>query len=204
MVEDPIPEYQMTISDPETLRVIADSLRLQILKQLKQPNTVKEVGEALDISPTKLYYHFSQLEKHGIIRVVDTRIVSGIVEKHYQVSARRYKVDDKLLSTPEEAAEHIDELLVAIFDDTKTEIRRSVELGLMALGEEAPCEEGIILQALMHPSKEQLADFCSRLQPLMEECEAWSESAPDVSRQPYGLIMAFYPITQIDNKGSLD
>jgi DNA-binding transcriptional ArsR family regulator len=79
MTEYTIPNFEMTITDPETLKVIADSLRLQILRQLKQPKTVKEVGLSLEISPTKLYYHFSQLEKHELIRVVDTRLVSGIV-----------------------------------------------------------------------------------------------------------------------------
>ena len=200
MTEDAVPDFQMTITDPETLKVIADSLRLQILKQLKQPKTVKEVGDSLEIAPTKLYYHFSQLEKHALIRVVDTKLVSGIVEKHYQVSARRFKVDDQLLSSPEDAADHIEGLMGAIFDDAKIEIMKSVESGLMVIGKEAPCEEGAILQALMHPTEQQLTDFCDRLRPILEECESWSDSAPDESQQPYGLILAFYPITQIEKE----
>ena len=74
----------------------------------------------------------------------------------------------------------------------------------MALGKEAPCEEGTILQALMYPTERQLADFCDRLQPIVEECETWSESAPDESQQPYGLIVAFYPIAQRDKDGIHD
>lgn len=204
MTDYTIPNFEMTITDPETLKVIADSLRLQILKQLRQPKTVKEVGDSLEISPTKLYYHFSLLEKHDLIRVVSTRLVSGIVEKHYQVAARRYKVDDQLLSTPEDAAEHIDELLGAIFDDAKNEIRKSVELGLMPLGKETPCEKGIIAQAIMYPTEQQLSDFCNHLQPILEKCEGWSDTEPDESQQPFGLILAFYPIARPEKEDIRD
>ncbi len=200
MTEYTIPNFEMTITDPETLKVIADSLRLQILRQLKQQKTVKEVGFSLEISPTKLYYHFSQLEKHELIRVVDTKLVSGIVEKHYQVTARRYKVDDQLLSTPEDAAEHIDGLLGAIFDNSKNEIRESVELGLMPMANDTPCEEGAIVQAIMYPTEQQLTDFCERLRPILEECEGWSETEPDESQQPFGLVLAFYPIARPDKE----
>jgi DNA-binding transcriptional ArsR family regulator len=204
MTEYTIPNFEMTITDPETLKVIADSLRLQILKQLKQPKTVKEVGDSLEIPPTKLYYHFSQLEKHKLIRVVSTKLVSGIVEKHYQVTARRYKVDDQLLSPPEDAAEHIEGLLGAIFDDTKNEIRKSVELGLMPLGIDTPCEKGTIVRAVMYPTGQQLTDFCNRLRPILEECEGWSESEPDESQQAFGLVLAFYPIARPDKEDIRD
>lgn len=199
MNEYTIPNLQITISDPETLKVIADSLRLQILKQLKEPKTVKDVGAALETAPAKLYYHFSLLEKHELIRVVDTRLVSGIVEKHYQVTARRYKVDDQLLAAPEDAAEHLEGLLDAIFDNAKSEIKKSVGLGLMPLGKDVPCKEGAMVQAMLYPSEEELADFCNRLQPLIDECESWDDSEIDDSRQPFGLFMAFYPVAQ-ENK----
>jgi DNA-binding transcriptional ArsR family regulator len=202
MSEYPIPDAEITITNPETLKVIADSLRLQILKQLKQPATVKEVGDNLDIVPTKLYYHFSQLEKHGLIRVVETNIVSGIVEKQYQVTARRYRVDDQLLATPEDAAEHIDSLLGAVFDNAKIEIKKSVDAGLMVLGKDIPCEQGTLVQTGIFPNEQQLADFCTRLEALLEECEEWSEAEPDKSKQPYGLLLAFYPIVRTEKANS--
>jgi DNA-binding transcriptional ArsR family regulator len=192
----PIPNAEITISEPETLKVIADSLRLQILKQLKQPATVKQVGEALDLAPSNLYYHFSQLEKHKFIQVVDTRLVSGIVEKHYQVAARRFKVDDTLLATPVDAAQHIDGLLAAIFDNAKLEIKKSVEAGIMPLGKETPCREGVLIQTTILPSQSQLDEFCSRLQPIIDDCDTLSDVEDGGSGQPYGFFLAFYPLTQ--------
>ncbi len=130
--------------------------------------------------------------------------MSGIVEKHYQVTARRFRVDDQLLSTPEDAAEHIEGLLGAIFDDAKNEIKKSVELGLMPSGKDAPCEEGTIVQAVMYPTRQQLTDFCNLLRPILEKCEGWSEAEPDESKQAFGLVLAFYPIAQPDKENIRD
>ena len=81
----------VTITDLETLKVISDPLRLNIIQVIKDINisgalcSVKQVSERLDIPPAKLYYHVKLLEKHGFLEVTETRIVSGIVEKLYRL-----------------------------------------------------------------------------------------------------------------------
>src|SRR5919199_432922 len=92
------PADELTISDLDSLRVIADPLRLRILESLIEPRTVKQVAAELGIFPTKLYYHMQLLERHGLIMVVDTRLVSGILEKRYRAAARCFHVDHALLA----------------------------------------------------------------------------------------------------------
>src|SRR5512145_3269846 len=93
----PITEY--TVNDLETLKVLADPLRIHIIELVThEPRTVKQVAADLTLPPTKLYYHFKLLEERGLIQVVDTRIVSGIVEKQYQATALSYHVNKTLLS----------------------------------------------------------------------------------------------------------
>jgi DNA-binding transcriptional ArsR family regulator len=92
-------EEEVCITDLETLKVISDPLRVQILEHVGLASdsgeliTVKQLSEDLDIPQTKLYYHVKLLEAHDLIRVVETRVVSGIIEKHYQIRARRIRVD---------------------------------------------------------------------------------------------------------------
>lgn len=74
---------EMMIEDAETLRVLADPLRLRIRELMVRPCTVKQVAAVLGIAPTKLYYHINLLEKHKLIVVVAARVVSGIIEKQY-------------------------------------------------------------------------------------------------------------------------
>ena len=74
--------------DIETLRVLADPLRLRMLEVFgqhgREPLTVKEIARSLGEPLTKLYYHVNLLEQHGLIVVASSRLVSGILEKHYR------------------------------------------------------------------------------------------------------------------------
>lgn len=78
-------------SAAETLKALADPLRLRLLSALMPGSaqalpvmTVKELAAALGEPQTKLYRHVKQLEAAGLIQVVASRVVSGIVEQRYQ------------------------------------------------------------------------------------------------------------------------
>ena len=69
------PAPVITISDLDTLKVVSDPFRVQILEVLvHEPQTVNQVAEKMGLAPSKLYYHFNMLEKHGLIQVVDTTL----------------------------------------------------------------------------------------------------------------------------------
>ncbi|MFN8511837.1 MAG: helix-turn-helix domain-containing protein [Chloroflexia bacterium] len=70
------------------------TLRLRLLEQLRrEPQTVKQLAAALDVAQTKLYYHIKLLEERELIRVVESRVVQGIIEKQYGVTAYRLSVE---------------------------------------------------------------------------------------------------------------
>ena len=82
------PAETLQIDDLETLKIVADPRRKQLIDLLRDDAaTVKELAGALHVSPKSLYYHVNLLPKHGLIRVVDTRLVSGITEKRYRPTA---------------------------------------------------------------------------------------------------------------------
>ena len=88
------------IENLETLKVVADPLRLRILDAFgDKPHTVKQIAKVLEIPPNKLYYHVNMLEEHGLIRVVNTRLVSGIVEKTYRATAYLFVFSDEVFAT---------------------------------------------------------------------------------------------------------
>jgi DNA-binding transcriptional ArsR family regulator len=106
MEELQIPE-KIEITSIETLKAVSDPLRMDILKQVGIANrkgdrvTVKELGKMLDLPPTKLYYHVNLLEEHELLVVGETKIVSGIIEKHYQVCAMSINVSKDLMALNE-------------------------------------------------------------------------------------------------------
>ena len=61
------------IENIEQLRAIADMLRLRIFEMLQQkPMTVTQLGEELGEAPAKVHYHVRELEKVGLLRLVET------------------------------------------------------------------------------------------------------------------------------------
>ncbi len=194
----PKPEEEFVIRDLDTLKVMADSLRLQILDTVaERVCTVKQIAADLNIPPTKLYYHFKQLEEHGLIRVVDTRLVSGIVEKLYQASAYSYRVDKGLLSpgTPE-SDRHINQMLAALFDDTRDDILRSIEAGVIKLSRQGFNEKPSIHdllsgRSIIRLSPQRAEAFYARLRALVKE---FGEAESGVEHeQMYALVVALYP-----------
>src|SRR5579872_2555332 len=89
------PAETLEIDDLETLKVVADPRRKQLIDLLRQDAaTVKELAAVMRVSPKSLYYHINLLQKHGLIRVVDTRLVSGITEKRYRAMAYLFLFKD--------------------------------------------------------------------------------------------------------------
>lgn len=126
------------VDDLETLRMLADPLRLAILGALpanpdEAPRTVKEVAEELDEGQTKLYRHIKQLEDSGLIHVAETRVVSGIIEKRYRSSQRRLTVESDLLRVSQGGADEYNDTLVAIIEAIRSGLSADLRAGRVVL-----------------------------------------------------------------------
>ncbi|TDU06562.1 helix-turn-helix protein [Streptomyces sp. 846.5] len=78
------------VDDTDTLKALADPLRVTILRVMMDRAaqhlrgwTAKELAAELGEPQTKLYRHLKQLEERGLLRVAETRVVSGITEQRY-------------------------------------------------------------------------------------------------------------------------
>jgi DNA-binding transcriptional ArsR family regulator len=70
------------------LKAASDPMRIRMgLLMLDDGRTVKELAAALDVPTTRLYYHMKILEQHGLVEVIERRLVSGIEERRYRAIA---------------------------------------------------------------------------------------------------------------------
>jgi DNA-binding transcriptional ArsR family regulator len=84
----------------EQARIIADPLRLRLMEYLiREPLTVTQLGERVGESPAKVHYHVRELERAGVVRLVETREKGGILEKYYRTVARNIQMARDLLRT---------------------------------------------------------------------------------------------------------
>ena len=106
------------ITSIEQMRAVADLLRLRIIRYLeKRPMTVTQLGEELSLAPGKVHYHVRELEKVGLLKLVETREKGGILEKYYQPVAHEILLNkDLLAATPDEALAATRALLNQISD----------------------------------------------------------------------------------------
>lgn len=124
---------QRTVTDLETLRLLADPLRLSILGAFPPASSgrsmsVKEIAERLDEGQTKLYRHVKKLEEAGLLRVAQTRVVSGIIEKRYRPAQRRLTIESDLLAQQPEPDEYTD-TMAAVLDATRDRLRTEIRAG---------------------------------------------------------------------------
>lgn len=117
------------IENIEQLRAISDLLRVRIIDLLlKQPMTVTQIGDELGEAPAKIHYHVRELDRAGLLRLVETREKGGILEKYYQPIAREFTVGKSLLATPpDEALGATSNFLNQIKDGFQHALRRAMQ-----------------------------------------------------------------------------
>lgn len=134
------------LQNVEQLRTVADPLRIRIFESLaRQPMTATQVGDELNIPAPKAHYHVRELERIGLVRLVETRERSGILEKYYRAVARNLQAPPQLLqsSDPDEIAGAITEMFANVSQSLLTALRHiaaekgeSFESYALALGGE--------------------------------------------------------------------
>ena len=186
---------ELIIDNLETLKVIADQLRKRIMEHFDRPSTVKEVARKLGTSPSKLYYHVNLLEEHGLLKVTDTRIVSGIIEKQYQAAARVFRVKAGLLSpTPADGDVGLTTMLGNVLDQTKADIVASVSAGVIDLKEGGPKHLKLNMSAMTTMlTPEQAEVFYERLAQLFEDVSALDTDENTPGALAYVIQFAMFP-----------
>lgn len=197
MTDSPLqPDPERLIDDLEALRVYFDPTRARIMQALAGvPRTIQQVAEIMDVPFTRLYYQFNLLEKHGLIRVVERRALSGVVEeKYYQVTAYNFIIDRALLTVGTGAATgnaQLESVLHIVFDGARDDIRRSAAAGLIDLSQRAPDPRALLLRrGMVRLTPTGARRLYERMLALMETVEAEDEAEDETL---YGFTFGLYP-----------
>ena len=179
----------------ETLRAISDPTRMRLLETMvtrtDQPWSVKELAAALGLPQTRLYHHIDLLAGHDLIRAVEQRVVSGIIETRYRVVARSFQLDRRLFASDagvaDETRQALHDTLLAVFDSARDEVEAAIRIGAAdATGELPPHRRLLMSRGIARLSPDRAAELRSRLEALETEFE--HDDALD--GEPYGLLVA--------------
>jgi DNA-binding transcriptional ArsR family regulator len=181
----------------ENLRVLEamnNPTRLQILNQLTQPRSVKEVAEALDLPPTRLYYHVNALEKVGVIRVVGTRKVGAILEKQYQVVSTHFRPGPKIVEGIDDFPWAAGVIVGAVLDGARLDAERSLSehLAAVAAGGGINQLHGTLGRTIGSMTAEKATEFAHRVEEIAIEM---ANGEPDDSEgNEYAFSFVFFPM----------
>ena len=181
--------------DPALLRVLADPVRSFLVYSLvTEAKTAKTLAAELGCPTTRLYYHLQQLEKHDLVFVERTRMVSGILEKHYRASARDLLLDKQaFLEDGKLDRRRSEALLSFVFDQTRVEIGRGLADGRIDISRRAPEPEALIAyRNVLKLSPEQAQRLYSRLHAFWMEYEQIAKQ-PAADGRFYAFTVALYP-----------
>jgi DNA-binding transcriptional ArsR family regulator len=199
------PDEQLRVDDIGVLKVLADTLRLRIVELLRErAATVKEMAAVLETSPKSLYYHVNLLERSGLIRVVGTRIVSGILEKRYRATAYVFKFPDLSAQGDGRDRASAQDYVTNLIEVTKEEIRLGTAQGWID-GTDLDGASGRGMHwnwRFLKLQPREAAALAGRMCELLAEFEARAATAADGDRQTYRLFQVLFPTYHRDAPGT--
>jgi DNA-binding transcriptional ArsR family regulator len=72
--------------------VLLRPLRARILGVLAEPQSAASIGRTLDVARQKIGYHLKELEKQGLVELVEEKKVGNCVERIVRATGRAYLV----------------------------------------------------------------------------------------------------------------
>ena len=187
------PDPVKRISTPEALRAISDPTRVRLIETMVQRQdpawSVKELAAALSVPQTRLYHHVEQLLAHDFIRPVERRVVSGIIETRYRVTALSFQLDRRMFEGDDPPREILHDTLVAVFDTARDEVEAAIEGGVIGKG---PGDDRLLVsRGLARLTPARAAELRRRLQELEAE---FGNDDPAEGSDPWGIVLAIYPV----------
>lgn len=93
-VGDNMDDSTYEVKSLEQMKAISSKIRIKILNVMDDyvPRTNKQIADQLGIPASKVHYHVRELERVGLLRLVDTREKGGVMEKYYLPVAKHIKI----------------------------------------------------------------------------------------------------------------
>jgi hypothetical protein len=163
---DEIPEIY-DLETIEQVRALADDLRMGIADALaREAMTAKQLAVLLGQPPARTHYHVRELERVGLIKLVETREKGGILEKYYRAVGKGFVVPSTLLRglPPDQGTAEMQRLLQSVSDgflrtffssaSEQTKGVCSMNVSSLWLSEEEYGEINRQIEAILEPYKD--------------------------------------------------
>jgi DNA-binding transcriptional ArsR family regulator len=178
------------IHDLETARIAFRPPRPAVVERLRQPMTVAELATSLGEPASRLYYHVNELERVGLIEVVEVRDRGNLREKVYRVIAPSIRVDPAVFQTGGDGADLLQETVLTILAAAGDAFRRAARADQIS-ATAAPSMVHAHDELRLAPAD--AAELAKRARALVEEFRARGRAELPISVQLTALVVAIEP-----------
>ncbi len=178
------------IEDLFTLELLNSPIRLRILHNFREPASVREVAEALDVPVTRLYYHVNLLEEIGAIEVVERRKAGAMIQRIYRTAAKSFKAAPNILDNIDDKQKFAEVGAATVVDGARMDAEATIlgQLTMLDAGEEVEVL-GSMGRTVVQLTADQVRAFTKRLEALVTEIN----EADDPDGEAFGLTWVFFP-----------
>jgi DNA-binding transcriptional ArsR family regulator len=174
----------------DQLKAMSDPLRLSVLGQtVRGPVTIAQVAERLEENPRKLYYHFTELERLGLIQIVETRQKGNLIEKWYQAVAKFFSVDWTLFNRSAEGQQYLAQNVTALLHNSATDLQRHFQENHLSPEQ---LDQIWPLHSVMQLKAGEFQEFRQRLLALLDEFRG---RKGEEREETASLTLLLYPFT---------
>lgn len=169
----------------EEIRIYSDPYRIQIFDEFlrfKRPATMKEVADAMHEVPAKVYYHAKKLEKIGLLKLVDTKLVNGITAKYYEPFKGHIHITKKELDEPVKQVfqSHTEKLLNTLFEDNKKRFMKAAQA-------DTPSTQ--LTNTNVYLTKKQVDELVQRI---YDFCEQYQDANKTADTESYEVFFTIF------------
>jgi DNA-binding transcriptional ArsR family regulator len=89
----------LVIRDPDQAAALLQPERLRLLEALGDPDSAAGLARRFDLPRQRLNYHLKELEKAGLVELVEERRKGNCTERVLKATARAYTISPEVLGT---------------------------------------------------------------------------------------------------------
>ncbi len=86
------------IEDPAAAEVTLDPMRARLLAELAEPGSATMLAARVGLPRQKVNYHLRELERHGLIELVEERRKGNVTERVLRATAASYVISPNVLA----------------------------------------------------------------------------------------------------------
>jgi|GEM_PF-1364547 len=189
----PIPE-ELVIESLEAFKVMSSPMRLRVLFHLRSARSVAEVAAAMEVTPTRLYYHFNALVNAGIIEVIETRKKGTQLEKVYRVAGKTIRPGPGAWNTSDDPYDFAEVAASLVLDTTRIELVEAIA-HRSGSGIDLAEMSGTLGRTISSIPHRRIKEFATRIEDLVADMA--SEESDD------GVMVSFtYVLVPTDPNGA--